>query len=49
MQMLGAGESKQDSAPRQQRQAPAPAGNDVPPFDPDQDIPFRQFRHRTYF
>ena len=38
-------EGKQDSAPRQQRQEPA--GNDVPPVDDD--IPFRQFRHRAYF
>lgn len=37
-------EGKQDSAPRQQRQAPAPAGDD-PHGD---DVPFRQFRHRTH-
>jgi single-strand DNA-binding protein len=44
----GKGEAKpESSAPRQQRQAPAPAGNDVPPDDDD--IPFAAFRHRTYF
>ena len=48
IQMLGGGDSKHESsAPRQQRQAqaPAPAGDD--PFGDD--VPFRQFRHRAYF
>jgi single-strand DNA-binding protein len=42
----GKGENKA-SGERQERKAPAPAGTDVPPDEDD--IPFRQFRHRTYF
>ena len=43
----GKGDKQESSAPRQQRQAqaPAPAGDD--PFGDD--VPFRQFRHRAYF
>ena len=48
MQMLGGGEGKQDSAPRQQRQAPATRDASYADASSD-DIPFRQFRHRTYF
>ena len=48
-------EGKQDSATRQQRQESAPAPRDASNGDrasggfDDDDIPFRQFRHRAYF
>ena len=46
----GKGEAKpESSAPRQQRQAPARDASYGEVADPDSDIPFRQFRHRTYF